>query len=358
MLYDTREALRRDAEPVNQVEPHMAGVMHYVELDVANLRRWFRGEIGASGPQAIDVTGYVVYFSDRRLNRDALGRETGEFGWEDIVNADMHSTPNGALDRGEDLNGNGQVELYGALPRLLGIEQAPLDFNVTPITPVQPNIARVNRAVFFRRALKLVNGQRGNLPANGQQGLTVAAENPVYVQGNYNADAAGFGATGDGHVSASIIADAVTFLSNAWNDITSFAAPHDAAARDGQTTWYRTAVVAGKGLSFPQPGTPGGPASNPGDHRDMGTDGGAHNFIRYLEDWSGQTLNYRGSIVSFYTSRQAVGTYKCCDNVYKPPSRGYNFDVEFLQPALLPPRTPMFRDVNTLTFRQVLRPNQ
>ena len=70
------------------------------------------------------------------------------------------------------------------------------------------------------------------------------------------------------------------------------------------------------------------------------------------------TLNYRGSIISFYTSRQAVGIYKCCNIVYTPPARGYNFDAEFLTPKLLPPRTPMFRDLNTLTFRQVLRPTQ
>jgi hypothetical protein len=69
-------------------------------------------------------------------------------------------------------------------------------------------------------------------------------------------------------------------------------------------------------------------------------------------------LNYRGSIVSFFFSRQATGTYKCCTNVYSPPTRGYNFDTDFLVPALLPPGTPMFRDINTLTFRQLLRPNQ
>ena len=45
-------------------------------------------------------------------------------------------------------------------------------------------VARANRTLFFRRALKLVNGGLGNLPP----GLTVAAENPVYVQGNYNSD--------------------------------------------------------------------------------------------------------------------------------------------------------------------------
>ena len=57
-------------------------------------------------------------------------------------------------------------------------------------------------------------------------------------------------------------------------------------------------------------------------------------------------------------NRQAVGIYKCCDVVYGPPSRGYVFDEEFLTPSLLPPRTPMFRDINTLSFRQVLRPTQ
>ena len=91
--------------------------------------------------------------------------------------------------------------------------------------------------------------------------------------------------------------------------------------------------------------------------QDFGTDGGAHNFLRFIEDWAG-TLNYRGSIISFYTSRQGVGTYKCCTNVYSPPTRGYRFDTEFLDLSLLPPKSPAFRDVNTLTFRQVLRPTQ
>jgi hypothetical protein len=80
-----------------------------------------------------------------------------------------------------------------------------------------------------------------------------------------------------------------------------------------------------------------------------------HNFLRYIEDWSGQTLNFRGSIVSLYRSRQATGTFKCCTSVYSPPTRGYNFDTDFLTPALLPPRTPMFRDINTTGFAQLIR---
>jgi hypothetical protein len=92
----------------------------------------------------------------------------------------------------------------------------------------------------------------------------------------------------------------------------------------------------------------------------FGTDGGAGNFLRMMEDWGGVDLNYRGSMVSLFISRQGVGTFKwgAPDNVYFYSDRNFKFDDEFLQPALLPPGTPMFRDVNLLTFRQILRPNQ
>jgi hypothetical protein len=32
----------------------------------------------------------------------------------------------------------------------------------------------------------------------------------------------------------------------------------------------------------------------------FGTDGGVHNFLRFLEDWGGSTPNYEGSLVSLY----------------------------------------------------------
>ena len=164
----------------------------------------------------------------------------------------------------------------------------------------------------------------------------------------WNADGTGFG---DPHVATAAIADAVTFLSNSWNDRASFLSPQNVGAgsqRDASTTWYRLAVLSGKGPSFPRPaaGTP---------PQDFGTDGGVHNFLRFVERWSGDTLNFRGAIASFFFNRQGVGTYKCCTNVYSPPARAFAFDVEFLDPALLPPQTPMFRDLNTTGFRQVIQ---
>lgn len=410
-LYDAREGARRDDPTGVGVLPLLGGVMHYVELDVDNLRVWM-----ATHPDTLDTTGYVVYFSDRRGNKnlgadgvasaragadgvlytdDDFGvddQETGELGFEDIINpASAQSVANGVLDTGEDLNGNGVLDSYGGVARQYptagtsyriagdpgwapalgyqpnavgGLSTDSLWAEGTPATlttPVAVNEARVNPPIFFRRALKVVNGgyTAGSLkfPRNGSQGLSIVAENALYVQGNYNAPNAagnGFGTTpGTDHVSAAVIADAVTLLSGTFNDIESFMSPHDVtASRGAGTTWYRMAVISGKGLNFPRPTT------NAQDHTDFGTDGGAHNFLRYIENWGGQTLNYRGSIVSFYINRQAVGTYKCCKVVYSPPSRGYKFDSDFLTPSLLPPRTPMFRDVNTLTFRQLLRPGQ
>jgi hypothetical protein len=76
-------------------------------------------------------------------------------------------------------------------------------------------------------------------------------------------------------------------------------------------------------------------------------------------DPGGGVVNYRGSIATFYYSRQATGVYKCCATVYNAPgTRNFNFDADFLDPALLPPLTPVFRDLNTLGFAQELRPGK
>jgi hypothetical protein len=218
--------------------------------------------------------------------------------------------------------------------------------------------------VLFRRALKLVNagicttGQpnctvgASKMPANG---LTVAAENPVYVQGNYNASSDPVTTPTEAHQPAAVIADAVTILSNNWKDSESFENPNSSTNRPATTTGYRFAVVTGKSLAFPYPttGTP---------NFLFGTDGGAGNFLRMMENWrlTGVDLNYRGSMVSLFIAQQATGTFKyhATPVVYDYADRNFKFDDEFLQPALLPPGTPMFRDVNLLSFRQILRPNQ
>ncbi len=373
-LYDTREANLRDGVATSgptSTEIALAGVIHYVELDVNNLRRWIEGDATAypagSGPQTVSDNGYIVYFSDRRGNRDGSGNETGEFGYEDFINSGATGTPNTSLDSGEDANGNSTQELYG------GTSTAPTTGPYAPwsapfttaVTPYQRQdgsgtlsmFFRANQQVFFRRALKLVNGGiTGGVNSIPSPGFTVASENPVYVQGNYNATATDTAA--EPNQSCAIIADAVTLLSNDWNDIRSFTSPNSASGRNASATGFRAAIISGKGRAFPRP-TGWTPMV------DFGTDGGVHDFLRFLETWDTNELRYSGSLVSFYTSRQAVGSYKSGvslsasnRNIFAIATRAFTFDGDFLAPLTLPPGTPSFRDVNTLTFRQLLRPTQ
>jgi hypothetical protein len=389
-LYDTREGLARDNTLAGSAIV-LSGVMNYVELDVKNLAKWFSGTIGASGANAIKVTGYTVYFSDRRGNQkdntaggpppSVLGSasgKTGAFGYEDFVNpGSANACPSNALDQGEDVEGDYNLGVdttpvlrtYGGAPQfpnpavgvpITGLQPvttgAGLALNVNPSCPAlnwpgyvynSAQDARQNPPMLFRRALKLMDGDTfsAGICDTVQCGLTVAAENPVYVQGDYNAQANGV--LNGTYVAESVIADAVTLLSDNFNDVNSFAFPYTLGSRNAVTTTYRTAIIGGKGVPFALAGVTG--TAGP----DYGTDGGAHNFLRYIENWGGQNLWYTGSIVSLYYNHQAVGLYKCCITVYSPPSRKYTFDTQFLTPNLLPPQTPMLRSINTISMTQM-----
>jgi hypothetical protein len=374
--------------------------MNYVELDVNNLARWFSGAIGATGGATRDPNtapnNFVVYISDRRGNyalggafagnwppRSPSGNETGEYGYSDFVNpADVNGCTNGILDNGEDVAGTGVLYTYGGItfPPTLADSTGTVTANTlfpntlaaTKVDPncvgpnaglpwprtflAFPNEGRENPPALFRRAVKLVNGSLITLPlcpGNVSCGLTIATENPAYIQGDYNSNSTGNGFN-DPNVAASVVADAFTFLSNQWNDVNTFNSPFNAGGRQATTGWYRLGVVAGKEVSFPIPAWDTNAVDG---SQDFGTDGGVHNFLRYLERWGG-TLNYTGSIVSLYYNRQAVGLFNSGGNNYSPPNRAYIFDTNFLNPLLLPPRTPMFRDINTTGFTQLLLANQ
>ena len=411
-LYDTREGYNRQPAPALNNQVTLGGIMNYIELDVKNLAKWFSGTIGTSGPNTQDPTvapnNFAVYVSDRRGNYLPAGtavgswpplspstRETGEYGYFDLVNTgDPKGCPDNKIEpapatggpSAEDPAGSGVLAIYGentfpnGLVNSTGVATASTLFSNLPNAAVQAdalcltggsggispwprsflkqnNDGRENTNALFRRAVKLVNGSLITLPACPgvvSCGLTISTENPLYIQGDYNANSAGGGFTNPS-VATSVAADAVTILSVNWNDVNSFASPfNNLFNRTGATTYVRTAVVAGKQVSFQIP--PWDNAAIDGS-QDFGTDGGVHNFLRFLERWNG-TLNYEGSIVSLFYSRQATGLFNSGGNNYSPPTRGYKFDVNFLDPTLLPPRTPMFRDVNTTGFTQLLLPTQ
>jgi hypothetical protein len=230
--------------------------------------------------------------------------------------------------------------------------------------------ARKNWVSGARHVLKLVDGALGNVPlspvtttVNGvtyNGGFTVSSENPVYIQGDYNSNSGdNFWPNGvqtgvadkAGHSAAAVIADAVTILSNAWSDENSMiqTPTQPNGNRTATSTYYRLAVAGGRNLAFPFPSW-----ANSNPDYPFATDGGVGNFLRMLEDWSGATLNYGGSLVSLYNATYNTGLFKCCTySVYRPPIRNYIFDSDFTLPEGLPPGTPLFRDVESLSYRQL-----
>jgi hypothetical protein len=166
-----------------------------------------------------------------------------------------------------------------------------------------------------RRAIRLKNGSK--LAAGG---LTIASGNPIYVQGNYNTGAGTPPSnTGDptnptvaGYTRqpAAIIADAVDILSNAWSDGNS---TKSLANRVASNTTVNAAILAG----IVPTGTVGSNYS-----------GGVENFPRFLEDWTGKSFTYYGSMVELYPSQQATGIWGS-NNVYVPPNRNWYFDTNF-----------------------------
>lgn len=384
-FYDPREGFPRDVKPGGWANSacYANGIMNAVELDVGNLNNWLQ----ANGNliQYQPVNGFLLYFSDRRgqvMDPNLVpAATTGRYGFEDVINSNdpANGMPDNQLEpifstgfSPEDVDqnrrfdnwgseGNGSAGLVGVVNGFANLATAP-NPNINPPNPFQriDCVAggRQNIVMGARHVLRLVDGGLGRLPVrldNGLGGFTVASENPVYVYGNYNSDSTdpfwGNPNTNSDipHAAAAIIADAVTLLSNGFSDLNSMQNASNRAGRTANTTYYRMAIAAGKNMNFPGNTAAGWP-------KDFGTDGGVHNFLRYIQDWSGNTLYYRGSLVSLYYAQYANSVYKCCTMVYSPPSRKYYFDNAFLNPANLPPGTPMFQDIVNLSYWQNFAP--
>ncbi len=362
MMFDTREGVYNDNLntttnlPAGTVTRN--GVMSMVDIDVGNLRKFLKGDFDGmlpiTTPGAIahggnpllggDVPqdrGWVVTVSDRRGDYDF----DGEYDMEDI-----YGNNDTLLQPGEDVNGNGSLQydyLFEA-PRYADTYGT--------------DVAAVVNTPYYRRGVRLVNGKVVpgiyNIPIpENTQGFAFASENGVYVQGDFNAT----GVTSIGsptpptnflpqntaeHIPASIAADAVTILSNNWEDSNSFNSPYLKGTRQASDTTVRFGMIAGDAKSS----LSGSPNQGGGNLR-LG--GGVHNFKRFLENWGGKTLSYTGSLVNMFNSRNNNGAFKCCSKVYDPPNRNWTFDTTFLDMNRLPPSTPFFQTLKLTGFERV-----
>ncbi len=164
--------------------------------------------------------------------------------------------------------------------------------------------------------------------------LTMATDRPIYVQGDYNVDA---------WVPAAVVGDAITLLSNNWNDANQ--QQQFIVRRTAADTQYLMAILAGH-------------SATACDWMLCGTNpygGGLENYPRFLEKWKANGVKkvamYRGSLVSLHQSVYATGQWSGA--YYKPPNRDWGFEVRFEDPQNLPPGTPTVGNVIRTAFRPV-----
>lgn len=218
--------------------------------------------------------------------------------------------------------------------------------NAAPPSGGTPNL---NSARDFP-AVRLVNGAQLGAP------LSLATDRPLYIHGNFNSRV---------WQPASLLGDAVTFLSSAWADgahawtpawnpdgTTQSFANTNAASRDS----VYAAIAAGHSATpcdWQVPGcTPTVPPPLVPATSNYG--GGLENFPRFLETWgSGRTMVYRGSLVSLFQSRYAARRRWNWRTYYNPPTRDWQFDLRFRNPNQLPPGTPVVGSIVQIAYRPV-----
>lgn len=217
----------------------------------------------------------------------------------------------------------------------------------TPL--VAPNCSN---ALTRPNALRIINGATIN-PTEFPNGLSIVTNNGVYIVGDLNAPSAQW--MGSGAVpmivpvetsapfatwrALMVGGDAVTLLSNAWNDQhADWQDPRDSAQRDLRvpttTTWAFASISGNVETSL------------------TASSGGLNNFPRFLEKWSGSGGETRifGSLVQGFHSvyqrqpfPQPFTGYGVNDQfAYTAPIRRWVYDTNFNLPSNQPPGTPSF----------------
>jgi len=177
-------------------------------------------------------------------------------------------------------------------------------------------------------------------PSVRDDGLVIGTNGPAYILGHFNADGSsstGSSSTPDtGHpeVPALIAADSVTILSNNYATNSDYFRDSAKPKRGAAFTEISAAIFAG---IIPTRLTVSGAGTN-GQRM-----GGVHNYLRLLEDWSGQTYRYRGSFGLLFESEVHLRPYYENHHGYwyGAPTRDTGYH-QFFANGKLPPAWPPF----------------
>lgn len=156
--------------------------------------------------------------------------------------------------------------------------------------------------------------------------LTIASNSRLYGWGDFNVDSSYTGPDGARSAwPAALVCDAYTQLSNEWDG-----REYPAGARYAPVLAKnpRARAVLNACLM----------AGMPERRGSWSGQGGYHNLVHFLEDWSGTVFEFSGSAAAMWSSEVSTGFTSI--EFYLPPVRRWAFDPMYRKLANMPPATP------------------
>jgi len=199
-------------------------------------------------------------------------------------------------------------------------------------------------------AVRLTNAE--SMPKQGiRDTMTVATDRPMYLEGNVNSG------TGADRATLLLAADAITVTSQHLTLDNTFkdgkpSKPTAATPPGGKTNgeWITNAIFMLGQVSSKYDNDIERDHYVDGQFRSS-MSGGAHNVLRYLENWNGIQHEFNGSLICLFESQIAKGAFWGRD-YYNPPKRRYNWDAD-LRTKERPAGMPMLVEVQVPTIERI-----
>ncbi len=172
--------------------------------------------------------------------------------------------------------------------------------------------------VRLRNARDLVSSSRRE-----QQGLSIVSDLPMYIEGDFN--------TVD-KTSSMVAGDAVTILSKNWQDANSDKTLDN---RGASSTANNVVIMTGN-------------TNTSGSQYN----GGVENVLRFLENWTGDTLTYRGSLLDLWLSRKATSPWSY-GSYYTAPNRDWGYDEDLRTHHRPPPGIPYVNGLEEIVWTEI-----
>lgn len=191
-------------------------------------------------------------------------------------------------------------------------------------------------------SVRLTNA--ASMPSNLRNTMTVATDRPMYLEGDVNSGGENDRAT------LLLAADSITVTSQR---LTADNTKNDAIPAAARNTITNAIFMLGQVASTYDNGTS---SYTDGSQRTT-MSGGAHNVLRYLENWGGVNHEFNGSLICLFESRVAKGAFwrmdgKTHKDYYNPPNRKYNWDAS-LKTKEPPAGMPVLVQVKTKRLERI-----